>query len=66
MPLTVMKVRPPSRVRCNVFSTESNKIRPTIHEIVGSNSAPQKIRVAETGSDSAGVAGFDDAGSSSS
>jgi len=36
----------------------SKRIRPTIDDMVGSKRAPQKTRVAETGSERAGVAGL--------
>lgn len=66
IPLTVINVSPPSKVRCKVFSIDSKSKRPTIEEIVGKSRAPQKTRVAETGSESVGVAGFWRPGSSSS
>lgn len=37
---------------------DSNSKRPTIDDIVGNSKAPQKTLVAETGSESVGVAGF--------
>lgn len=58
MPLTVMNVSPPKRVRCKVFSMVSKRRRPTIDDIVGNRSAPQNTRVADTGSERVGVAGF--------
>lgn len=50
-----MNERPPINVRCRLFWMDSKNTRPTIAETVGINNAPQNIRVADNGSDRAGV-----------
>lgn len=50
-----MNERPPISVRCRLFWIDSKNTRPTIADTVGMNKAPQNIRVADNGSDKAGV-----------